>query len=392
MHRRPTTRSYLDGTPWLTGLTFVAVAICASVLLLTPAHGAAGTVIALDVNPSTTGVQDSIELPLGSEIQIDVVVLGAPQLGAFEFETAFDSSVVEFLRWSPGPFLASTGRAPACSSTILQHSVRIGCATWGPSPPGASGDGVLATVTFKHRLSGTSCPVLIDVGAASIDGDEIPTTKRGACFTVNPAGGGGGLSPTDTPTLPPLVTQRPPSTATLPAAMASTQSPLPTSQMTLPAVAPTWTPSPKADPVTPAATLHAVSDRTPSEARTTISGPVSSTSPTLDLRADAGSGGAARAPSQTPARRTNDATRTGYVAGSTEGSTTAIEESSVEAHVGADVRLPASTANSKQHAMSEAAGRGHQGGADVRVLLASGGAGLLALGTAGATYRLHRSR
>lgn len=251
-------------------LILAGAAIAAHVLIITPAHGAGGgALISLDVDPSAPGVQSIASVAQGTDIPIDVVVLGAPPLGAFEFEFVYDSSVLDFKGWSLGAFLGSTGRKPACTELITQHSVRVGCVTWGPWPAGPSGDGVLAKIVFRHILSGKVCPVLIDAGTADVDGNTIATTRQQGCVTVVPQ------SPGDSGTAS--------STATATAAQGPPLAPVPTATATpieSTRLTPTWTPSPDvASPpaVTPAATAAPVSGGPPPPSSTPSGGSISPT-------------------------------------------------------------------------------------------------------------------
>jgi len=72
-----------------------------------------------------------------------------PGLGAFEFQLKFDHKVFD-IAIQEGPFLGSTGRLTNCSMTIVtENDIRFGCVSTGASPPGPTGDGVLA---FIHVL------------------------------------------------------------------------------------------------------------------------------------------------------------------------------------------------------------------------------------------------
>jgi hypothetical protein len=145
-----------------------------------------GALISLDMDPTVAGVQDAGTVPQGSPIVIDVVISNAPATGAFEFELVFDSFVLSFEGWSEGPFLGSTQRETSCSDIVLEHSLHVVCGTLGPSPPGASGGGVLATLTFSHLLTGTTCPQIIDAETTTIFGDPLPTDYESGCITVTP--------------------------------------------------------------------------------------------------------------------------------------------------------------------------------------------------------------
>lgn len=185
---------------------------------LPPSHhaGAAGPLaIVLDMDPATPGVQDSVSVPQGTpEIAIDVVIQNGVDVGAFEFWVAFDVVALQFLGWTEGPYLTSSGRVSTCVSLINETSVRIGCGTIGPAPPdGPSGDGVLATLRFRPRFSGQTCLPMLLVEVADVGGTPaLPISEAGGCVVVVPSTATPTATHTQTPT--PTRTQTPTRTPT----------------------------------------------------------------------------------------------------------------------------------------------------------------------------------
>lgn len=161
----------------------------------TPIFG--GATIAVDTDPGTPGIQTNTNYPTGlSEIDIDIVVLNADKAGAFEFLLYYDGAMLEFLGWTLGPFITSTGRFATCDQIITDNTVRIGCATSGPPPPdGASGDGILAHLRFRPLQQGTVCISTLLVETAEVFGHPLPTIGQSGCvhFVGTP-------TPTLTPT------------------------------------------------------------------------------------------------------------------------------------------------------------------------------------------------
>ena len=161
----------------------------------TPVSGAA--VVA--VNPPSQSV------PVGQEsftIEItaaDVNVLGG--LGAYEWKLNFDPNVIQFVSVADGGFLGSTQRPVSCASPILAPgSVRFGCGTFGLTPPGPGGSGVLSTVTFKPSAVGTSALHFDDSPStptdggvpdplADINGDPFFSVYRDGSVTVTSGSG-----------------------------------------------------------------------------------------------------------------------------------------------------------------------------------------------------------
>jgi hypothetical protein len=139
--------------------------------------------ISLDVDSAIPGVQSSGTEPVFAEqISIEVVIETPFETGAFEVDVLFDSATVEFAGWQQGPFLAGTGRATSCATLPHEHDIRIGCSSSGAAPPpGATGSGVLATLHMKPRLAGETCFVFLLVETATVAGEPLPTSARGAC-------------------------------------------------------------------------------------------------------------------------------------------------------------------------------------------------------------------
>jgi hypothetical protein len=178
----------------------------------------------------------------GANFDVQISVAGVTNLGAYEWQLAFDPNVVAFVSATDGGFLGSTGRSLAfCPQLILPPSqglepgnVRFGCATAGPSPPGPSGSGLLSTVTLRPGPVGNGDPKIGFVCAALADplAEDIPvgnvapcvspvTPTAGPSETPEPSATPGGPSPT-----PGGPTATPSPTAT-PAGPTPTPTPLP---------------------------------------------------------------------------------------------------------------------------------------------------------------------
>ncbi|MEX2246818.1 MAG: thrombospondin type 3 repeat-containing protein [Dehalococcoidia bacterium] len=146
-----------------------------------------GGMTMVGVSPATLAVG------LGEEFLVDIVVDGAQNVGSYEVLVlfAFDDvggfqpGVFEFVEFVDGPFLGSTGRSVSCLPPIVDlMSVRVGCVTSGPSPPGPGGSGVLATLRFRV-LNLASRPMQIRVdssvgGFTDPGGDPLPFSVGGS--------------------------------------------------------------------------------------------------------------------------------------------------------------------------------------------------------------------
>ena len=114
----------------------------------TPAAGVA--VIAVEP-PSITATP-------GDTVTVDVVIANASDVASYDvlldyaYDTAgaFEPNVLEFVDVTDGGFLGATGRPVTCLPAAVDLlSVRIGCVTTGPAPPGPGGTGVLASVRLR---------------------------------------------------------------------------------------------------------------------------------------------------------------------------------------------------------------------------------------------------
>ncbi|MGB2694815.1 MAG: flexitail domain-containing putative surface protein [Dehalococcoidia bacterium] len=177
----------------------------------TPTAGPAPTV---SVQPASQTVAQ------GTDVVVDIAISGVSNLGAYEFELAYDRNVLSFVSALDGPFLASSGRFVTClppDVDAIAGVVRFGCTTLGASPAGPSGSGVLSTVRFANSCAGGSvldlrqvelAPPLIGVdpaipspalqdGSATITGaTPCPTPVA----TVTPTSASSVTPPTNTPT------------------------------------------------------------------------------------------------------------------------------------------------------------------------------------------------
>ncbi|MBI4570640.1 MAG: hypothetical protein HY723_01720, partial [Chloroflexi bacterium] len=141
-----------------------------------------------------------------TSLTIDVVVEEVTDLGAFEFEFAFDSAFVKLEGIRIGPFLGSTDRPVTCQQrTMDSQRIMFGCNTFQSSPPGATGTGVVAHIdlTVQNQAVGETSLRLNKCSAADVLGASIPLNGcKDTKFTVN--------APTPTPTPKPRLRKLPP--------------------------------------------------------------------------------------------------------------------------------------------------------------------------------------
>jgi hypothetical protein len=127
-------------------------------------------------------------------VNVQISLAGVTNLGAYEWQLAFDPNVVTFVSATNGAFpsdpglLGSTGRIPSCQAPILPPSqdlepgnVRFGCATGGPTPPGPTGGGLLSTVTFQPAADGAPNIAFVCAGLGDTLGNDMPIGNVPPC-------------------------------------------------------------------------------------------------------------------------------------------------------------------------------------------------------------------
>jgi len=167
----------------------------------------------------------TLSAPVGDEFTVDLTIAGASNVGSFEVSLDYatndvggiELNVLEFVSFLPGPFLGTTGRPVTCLDPVVDLlSVRVGCVTSGPQPPGASGGGLLASITFRILKPATRPLVLtVDplVGGLSDPLGAPLSFTAGGTTTVTTTGSGfiapsGSAIGRDLPPLEPEPAQR----------------------------------------------------------------------------------------------------------------------------------------------------------------------------------------
>ena len=161
------------------------------------------------IDPATQSVN------VGDPVVVDLQLEAVSGLGAYEFELPFDLDLLSFVSVENGPFTGSSGRSVTCfgplPDALDEGVVRFACATRG-GEPGASGGGLLATVTFQAICPGSSVldltvelgdPLSSPIPVASVGGTVV--AGGSSCVTDTPTETPT-ATPTDTPTAMPTDT------------------------------------------------------------------------------------------------------------------------------------------------------------------------------------------
>ncbi len=152
----------------------------------------------------------------GGDFDVEIRVEDIENLGAYEWELTYDPAVLELVEVVNGSFLGSTGRPVFCLDPVLDEgSVRLGCVTMGPEPPGPTGSGVLSVLTFSPVANGASPLDLSSVQLCDPLANDLPTGTVCACIAIGEGASCDTLSPTSTPTATATATPTPTATAVL---------------------------------------------------------------------------------------------------------------------------------------------------------------------------------
>jgi RHS repeat-associated protein/uncharacterized repeat protein (TIGR01451 family) len=120
---------------------------------------------------------ESVQIGELFTVAVALAQLDAP-LSGFQFDLAYDASVVAYVGRAPDRFLGATGRAIVCppADRPAPGSVRLACASTGPTR-GPTGDGILAELTFRALHGGESD---LTLSGLQLPDDQLPPALLGA--------------------------------------------------------------------------------------------------------------------------------------------------------------------------------------------------------------------
>ncbi len=126
--------------------------------LVLPASAGALPLVAVDADPLTAGVQPSASVSQGASFDVDLFVdLGAEPLNGFQFTLEFDPTVLAALDVVDGGFLLD----PVFEVEKQVGALSVSFAEATLLPAGATGSGVLATLSFEALAAGSSALDLV---------------------------------------------------------------------------------------------------------------------------------------------------------------------------------------------------------------------------------------
>jgi len=159
--------------------------ICILIVALvgTPQTGALAPEVRLRLEPA------DLVVGLHETFAIQVIIEGASDLGAFEFDLIYDPSILRMEEATVGDFLGSTGRSvvpvgPEVDNT--EGRVTFGAISYG-NEAGPSGTGVLANITFVAQGEGSTALELLGVQVLDTAANAQSVTVAGGRVVVSGA-------------------------------------------------------------------------------------------------------------------------------------------------------------------------------------------------------------
>jgi hypothetical protein len=169
------------------------IAVVIAMMLPIPVAGV--PMVSIDMDPTLAGVQTAVTVDLGDSFSVDVVaegILPSSPLNAFEFDLLYGGAILGATLLADGGFLLPP-------SLVIQSELgppEVGFAALTLAPIGASGSGVLASISFIALGLGSIALTLNDVLLSAPFGLEIAgVVLNGASVRVQ------GASPVPEPAL-----------------------------------------------------------------------------------------------------------------------------------------------------------------------------------------------
>jgi hypothetical protein len=128
--------------------------------------------------PTTVRVSPETQtIDVGDEAVVDIQIVEVSDLYGFQLDLTYDSSILEYVSWSPGPFLGGSifWIPPDTSTPGVIKSIAAARTTPGVT---VSGTGTLITVTFRAIAGGSSTISIENLKLADDEAHEISSTAQ----------------------------------------------------------------------------------------------------------------------------------------------------------------------------------------------------------------------
>jgi general secretion pathway protein D len=128
----------------------------------------------------------SASAPVGGTVQLNVSILDAVDLYAYQFDVAFDAGLLSAAAVTEGTFLASAGGTlfiPGAIDNLAGSVGFIANTLLGPAA-GVNGSGTLARITFGANAIGASPITLSNVLLLDSAGNDIAATVENGSVSV----------------------------------------------------------------------------------------------------------------------------------------------------------------------------------------------------------------
>jgi len=116
-----------------------------------------------------------------TSFSVDVDIVNGTDVYAFEFRLNYDPSIVEAMTILEGSYLSSVGSTTVLATEINPAGFARIAVTLN-APPGANGDGTLATITFHVLGMGASLLTLTNANLTSSTGNPLPFSTENGYF------------------------------------------------------------------------------------------------------------------------------------------------------------------------------------------------------------------
>lgn len=106
-------------------------------------------------------------------------------VGAFQVQVTLPENLEMIKFVSQTSWLSSTGRVASClGSQLGPRSWEVHCSTWGATPPGPNGSGIIAKLTVVRPASGSASVYLDGSFLLNAPAETIPTSVQDMSFRV----------------------------------------------------------------------------------------------------------------------------------------------------------------------------------------------------------------